>query len=266
VSEHKDRLLDELTELDKFIEISESIVKLTEERESLNRVITDMVITKDKCQYYLSSMPQLEKAIAVSSKTIAEIEENITLARFKALEYENLLNERTLLEEKFDEMEILRETLSSTKGLPLLFMKLYMEDIKVRVNDLLAVVYDGDLEIDDFKIDDKEFNIPYTKRGMTVSDIRICSQGERSFISVALSFALMKQSVDKYNVLLLDEIDATLDMRNRRLFIDILERQLDMINARQCFMITHNDMFDNHPVSIIYTNKKEEGSNIIQIR
>ena len=245
-----------LSELREHIVLNDEFSVMNKKIMSLIDDIYKMNAAKKECESLIKTIPSIEYDLRNRDKTIEELEESINQTKLKLMMFKELTKEREALLDKFDEMEILRETLSSTKGLPLLFMKLYMEDIRTKVNTLLKIVYDGELEIGNFRIDDREFNIPYTKRGMEVSDVRMSSQGERSFISVALSFALIKQSLEKYNVLLLDEIDATLDTNNRRLFIDILEKQLDMIGAEQCFMISHNDMFDNYPVSLIFTTKE----------
>jgi DNA repair exonuclease SbcCD ATPase subunit len=110
------------------------------------------------------------------------------------------------------------------------------------------------LEIDDFVINEDEFRIPYIKKGVRVHDAIRCSQGERTFISLAISFALIVQSLRDYNIMLLDEIDSTLDTSYRTTFIGILETLLDVINCEQTFLITHNNMFDNYPVDIIMTS------------
>src|SRR5699024_7276501 len=122
------------------------------------------------------------------------------------------------------------------------------------VNNLLERIYGDDFKIDNFEITSTDFNIPYIKNGVRINDVVYASQGERSFLSIALSFALLTQSVKRYNIPLLDEIDATLDMKNRRLFLNILEEQIDVIDAEQVFLITHNNMFDDYPVDIIMTS------------
>ena len=131
------------------------------------------------------------------------------------------------------------------------------------MNELLSSVYSGDFEIDDFDINANEFNIPYIKNNIRVNDVSFASQGEQSFLSLALSFALISQSIKDYNILLLDEIDSTLDTKNRAMFLNILEKQMDIINAEQVFLITHNNAFDNYPVDIVLTghNKLENYQN-----
>lgn len=167
--------------------------------------------------------------------------------------YDELIEERDTLNDKFEEVAITREALSSTKGAPLLYIQLYLQSTTMFVNDILSTVYD-DFEIDGFDISDTEFNIPYVKNGVRINDVSHASQGERSFLSLALSFALIHKSIQDYNIMLLDEIDSTLDTRNRAIFLNILMDMLDLIESEQTFLITHNNMFDSQPVDIIMTS------------
>ena len=91
----------------------------------------------------------------------------------------------------------------------------------------------------------------FYNKGVRLPDVKYASQGEISFLSIALSFALSSQALAKYNIMLLDEIDGPLDTRNREKFIRILERQIDRIDSEQNFLITHNSMFSSYPVDII---------------
>ena len=58
--------------------------------------------------------------------------------------------------------------------------------------------------------------------------------------------------------ILLDEIDSTLDTRNRAMFLNILEKQMESINSEQVFLITHNNVFENFPVDLIVTTKNKD--------
>ena len=84
-----------------------------------------------------------------------------------------------------------------------------------------------------------------------IDDIRYASQGEQSFFSIALSFALAYQSMSTYNIMLLDELDSVLDEKNRSGFIAVIEKLIDMIGAEQIFIISHNNMFSMYPVDNI---------------
>lgn len=224
----------------------EAVMKDSEYKSSINEVRT----LREQISSLASEIDRLVDSIKITTDTIYQLQH-------KLQNYEELMEQSELLTEKYEELNIIRESLSSTKGIPLLFMQLYLKNTRILANHLLENVFDGDLEISEFVINEKEFKIPYTRHGIEVSDVAFASQGESSFLSLALSFALMQQSLKSYNVMLLDEIDAALDMKNRNIFISILEQQLEEIDCEQVFMITHNNVFDNYPVDILLTSAVE---------
>lgn len=183
--------------------------------------------------------------------------------QYKLREFKNLKADKEQLEAKYDKAGILKEALSNNKGIPLLFQQIYLKDVRIIVNELLDMVYGGQLSVEEFVINDKEFRIPYIKNGILINDVASSSQGEKSFITLALSFALIIKTIEDYNILLLDEIDATLDTRSRMLFINILEKFMDTNASEQVFVISHNNMFDSYPVDIIYTNNEHPSSDNI---
>lgn len=233
---------------------------IMDENEKDEKVLKDIQNDLDRYRSFSSKM----KAMVIQQETleadlnslnpiISHNENQITDLKFRLRELKSLTEERKVLEEKYDDIELIKESLSSREGIPLLFIKLYFNDSLSTINELLYSVFKGSLEITTFIINDKEFRIPYTKNGVNVHDAQYASQGERCFLALALSFALMGQSISDYNIMKLDEVDSTLDNVFRPLFISILESQLDYIKAEQAFLITHNNMFDNYPVDIIMT-------------
>lgn len=178
--------------------------------------------------------------------------------KYKLRDYDNLIKELNELNKQYDDIDIVRESLTNSKGIPLLFQKVYLNNIQIIANDLLNIIYNGTLSLDKFEINDSEFRIPYIKEGVIINDVSSASQGEEAFITVVMSFALIMQSIEKYNIMLLDEIDGPLDTRNRSIFLSILEKQIESINAEQVFIISHNDMFSGYHVDILDT--KNEGS------
>lgn len=206
-------------------------------------------------EYELDRLDAINKEIETINWELDKVKNEILELSYTLREFEALSKEQDILNDKYEDLSIIRESLSSNKGIPLLFIQLYLKNSKNYVNELLSVVYGDDFEIDDFEITSTEFNIPYIKNGIRVDDVVRASQGERSFLSLALSFALLNQSIKDYNILLLDEIDATLDQRKRGLFLNILEKQMEVIDAEQVFLITHNNMFDSYPVDVIMTSE-----------
>jgi DNA repair exonuclease SbcCD ATPase subunit len=136
-----------------------------------------------------------------------------------------------------------------------------LDDCVGIINELISMVFDDVIEIKEFNITDKEFFIPYYKNGIEISDVKTASQGERSIISLALSFALMRKGANKYNILLLDEIDGALYSKDREKFLMILTQQISAIKAEQVFLITHNNCFDGYPINIIMTTPEHVDNN-----
>lgn len=159
---------------------------------------------------------------------------------------------------KYDELSLLISSSSSKEGIPLLYIDMFMSDMKLIANNLLDIVYNGSLTIHKFDIRADKFDIPYIKEGRRVSDISIASQGEQAFLSIAISFAMVHHSLSEYNIMLLDEPDAALDIKKREKFIDIIEHQMEEIMAEQAFAISHNNKFYMYPVDIIYLKDDDE--------
>ncbi|MMZ42338.1 hypothetical protein D1872_38590 [compost metagenome] len=201
------------------------------------------------------SIQNIEMDIQRVDQELVSTEEQMNIILFRLEQFKILHQERAQLEDEFEDRNIIREALSSNKGIPLLYLQMYLRNTKSIVNRLLHKVYKGSLEIDDFVINDKEFRIPYIKNGITVEDVSMCSQGERAFIGIAISFALVSHSIDMYNIMRVDEVDGTLDESYRPAFIPVLEEQMDSIQGEQAFIITHNNMFDNYPVDVIRTDR-----------
>lgn len=155
----------------------------------------------------------------------------------------------------YDEMECVKNALSATKGgIPTIITKHYLADTESITNDLLNIAYDGEVQVEPFTITATEFSIPIYIKGYRLPDVKMASQGEVAFLSVALSFALISQSLRKtkrWDIMELDEVDGPLDQNNRRKFIEILENQIDRVGSNQNFLITHNDMFSHYPIDII---------------
>ena len=205
-------------------------------------------------QSYLENS-QLVKALSIElSKVKMEIDfiqDKIQSSKTTIIQYKDLQKDLTTYNNIFDELTLIKESLSSSKGIPLRYVKNYLGNTEEITNELLDIAFNGDIYIDKFKITQNEFTIPFYNKGKILSDVKLASQGETSFISIALAFALSSQTLSKYNIMLLDEIDSTLDIKFKEKFLKILENQIDRINAEQCFFITHGNMFSSYPVDVL---------------
>lgn len=260
-------------QLDEVKETINSLNKEIAEKEASVSDYEDMVVAMEHEDDVETEFNDLKSKLTLASQLSLQIREKTSILNdlqfrknkmskthqdneFRIENYKRYKKDLDELSSKFTDLEYLARALSSREGIPLIFIQAYLKDIKDIANQLLDVVYDGDLHLEDFEITADEFGIPYSTKGTTVKDVIYASQGERSFISLALSFALTYKSISKYNIMLLDEIDATLDISNREKFLHVLEMQIDMIHAEQVFVISHNDMFNAYPVDIVDTRNR----------
>lgn len=237
------------------------IIPLFTDLEKVRNVIKDSKLKYDDMKKDIEEIREKKDAIKEAEDKIDEIteqieplESDINKLKLNIERLKEYNNDKAELEDKLKIVTAIRDSLSPTKGIPLLFIDVYLEQTKLIANELIDIAYNGTFNIDDFIINEKEFRIRMNKEGGHIdddSDITDCSQGERALTSVALSMALIKQSLKRYNILCLDEIDSELDADNRRAFLSIIDSLMDELGIEQTFIITHNREFDTAPVDLV---------------
>lgn len=168
------------------------------------------------------------------------------------------------IEGQIQNLEYVKEALDPKKGIPLIFMNNYLNVISASTNELLNKAYNGDFKIA-FSVTPRDFLIKvYKSDGTVLNDISEASQGEIALTTIALSLAMMENLLKdcKYNILYLDEVDATLSLENRRIFLDLVNIQLEK-NIDQCFIISHSGEYYSYPIDLILfkgnsINKEDE--------
>lgn len=190
---------------------------------------------------------------------LRQIDENINRTRrdqkeleTKIHEYKRLVVEGKKLDEKFKELNIILESTSTKKGIPVIYMQKYLGKIQKMANNLLKLIYDDNLQLSKFEVTPDSFEVPYVKNGKKIPDVKYSSQSEIALVTMALSFALSNKATGNYNILLLDEIDSGLDQNNRMAFLKMLYMQMDLLHAEQVFIISQNlDQMINVPMDVI---------------
>ena len=203
---------------------------------------------------------KLDQLTAREEKLRSEIKEkqdrinqiNQTLDLIHSLE-----EEQADLFVKLNQRIAIQQAVSPVSGIPLEFINDFIKhDLIQMVNDILDTVYHGRLRLDGENtiIDDSDFIIPYIINGTWVRDISRASDGQKAILTLAFSISLIKMTGSRYNIMLLDEMDTTLDVGSKAIFIELLENYAKEINAWMIFLISHNSMFDGHPVNILLTS------------
>ena len=196
---------------------------------------------------------ELNKILTNKTSEKKTISENIISVSNAIHAYDNIKGKLDKLQNEFTPIETVQTALSTSKGIPLILMQLYLERTELIANELLALAYNGDFEIS-FKTSAKDFFIQVRSKENIKNDIKLASQGETSLTAISLSLALIEQSIGEYNILCLDEIDGPLDKKNREKFINILETQIEKLGIEQVFIISHNDAFDACEMNLILLN------------
>lgn len=178
------------------------------------------------------------------------IKHSVSLLKDYEMELEGYRN-------SYNKIETIKEYSSPNKGIQLLFIEIYMNKILSLSNDLLSLLFEGKFELQPFVINEKEFRIPCKGSGLLNDDISSMSASERCLISMIISFSLLFQASTKYNILCLDEIDSPLDSSNRLQFLNVLERQIEILQIEQTFMISHNSEVDMSDVDLIVLKSNE---------
>lgn len=249
------------TKISKFkqkIEILEDLKKLLDIRDS-----SEVIMNENQENYFntesmleeIANIEELNKGILNKIKfkknDIANLQIELDGWKLKESKYHEYQERKANLEENFENIEFVKNALDPMKGIPIFFTKNYLEETTRITNELLDVAYKGKFRIK-FQLDDKNFFIQVlTNTGDIKNDITEASQGEIALSTISLSLSMIEQSMTRYNIILLDEIDATLDAANRINFIDMIEMQIEKLGMEQVFIISHNNQFDTYPVDLI---------------
>ena len=241
----------DMSDLNTKLDYYNDILLVTEKHEEIDKRIDEIdsilsLLSENKIMY--------KKYNDLSSECSKDIEKLTSIyneMNYNLIQYNNMIKELNKLKSIYQDLIMLKNAYSTKSGIPLNYIEMYLSDTKELANEMLDIVYGGDIEIKDFELSESEFNIPFYNKGIEISDIRYASQGESSFLSIAISFALSYQNLTDYNIALLDEADSNLDLGKRMKFIDVIEHFIDIIKGEQMFIITHNDMFSQYPVDVI---------------
>ena len=268
IIDHKQRL----DEINSLISILRKISELNSSKqnyESQLRLVSDNI---EKISKEIDNINKYEGALkGVNSELIpvTQMRDNFTFSLTKLEEYKQELQE---YQDKYNLIELLKKYSSPTKGgIQTIFMQLYMDKTLSLANQLLGMLFNGDIELLPYIINENEFRIP-TRSNITnlvTDDVSNCSTSEKSMIAMILSFALAFHGSQTYNIVRLDEVDGGLDQANRAIFPIILDSIIQMLQIEQCFIISHSSESDMSDVDVIsltpVSNETIKGNVIFQL-
>lgn len=190
------------------------------------------------------------KVVEAKLRPLTQERDHYKHQEMKIKEYKT---EKEILEENLNLLSIIRDALSTNKGIPVSILNMYVDEIRQSANTLLSETFDGQLYLHKFLINEKEFTIPYQHNGEISDDISRASSSERSFISTCLSMAIIEQIISAYGILNLDEVDAAMSNSNKMIYCHILMKQARRIGINQIYIITHSyEFYEAYQDSIAY--------------
>lgn len=231
------------------------IFKVREQNNSLlvanQKKMTDISISLERCSVLNEEIAKLSGSLVPLMKERDKLVHSVQMM-------DDYQKERAELEANYEYIETIKYYSSPTTGIQLVFMELYMGKIIALANELLGLLFGGSYVIQPFVINESEFRIPCLGSGYINDDISSMSSSQIGMISMILSFALLHHSSTKYNIIKLDEIDGPLDYNNRTLFVDVLNRIMDIMGTEQCIMISHNTEFQVEDSDVILLKHDED--------
>lgn len=219
---------------------------------------TELIDIKSKLEIHTSAIQDLKIQLDGVNINLGQVESEL---RTLGNERDKLKHQLTLLDEyrndlityndKYVKLEKIRYYSSPSTGIQTLFIEIYMNKIIMVANELLSLLFDGEFSLQPFIVNESEFRIPCIGDGLMHDDISSMSTAQKCMISMILSFSLLQQSATNYNIISLDEIDGGLDIVNRGLFINLLDRLMNMLKCEQCFIVSHNDELSTTAADLI---------------
>ena len=244
-----------VTELETFInELEPMVNKLSTyieikipELEMVMNQIQELKNSKESLRQRVMQIEEINKDLESSSNIVDQINAryNDILKQRDILSYNKIMIEKYLEEladykSKYEKLETIRYYVSPTTGIQTVFMGAYMNNIILKANELLSLIFNGQFVIQPFVINESEFRIPCLGSGILNDDISSMSTSQICMISMIISFAMLANADTDYNILKLDEIDGGLDPDNRSQFISLLNSLIQIVDCEQCFLISHN--------------------------
>lgn len=224
-------------------------------RQSRSNYITEFEKIKSNIQKIKESvnfLSSLNSDIAKIDAELKPLKNDLDKFKYNMQMYIEYTKELDTYKVKYDKIETIKRYSSpSQEGIQLLFIEMYMGQTIQLANQMLSQLFDGNLSLYQYIINENEFRIPCIGENLPVDDISSLSTSQKCMVSMIISFALLKQASPKYNITKLDEIDGGLDTYNRRNFIPTLEYMNDMMDVEQSIIISHNSEIDYSKCDII---------------
>ena len=229
----------------KFEEVSVELNEITNKIESMEKNTVLIKDLTDKLNRRASELSALQNTdLPAISKAI---EEN----KYRMVLFDQYTRDSQEYAAKYNEVQMIKKY-TSIHGIQTVYMSVFMNSILNTTNTLLRLLFGGRFALQPFIINENEFNIPCAdSEGRVREDISLMSDSQLSMISMLISFVLLRNSSNRYNIIKLDEVDDNLDSMNRIQFSILIEQIMNDLGFDQCLIISHNNELDLSNTDIV---------------
>ena len=230
---------------EKFEKVSVELDEITNKIESMEKNTVLIKDLTDKLNRRASELSALQNTdLPAISKAI---EEN----KYRMVLFEQYTRDSQEYAAKYNEVQMIKKY-TSIHGIQTVYMSVFMNSILNTTNTLLRLLFGGRFALQPFIINENEFNIPCAdSEGRVREDISLMSDSQLSMISMLISFVLLRNSSNRYNIIKLDEVDDNLDSMNRIQFSILIEQIMNDLGFDQCLIISHNNELDLSNTDIV---------------
>ena len=245
------QIQDTLSILDSAINLLKTYNSLLDKKNDCQNKINTVQSNMDIITAAIDNINNLNQVLNNTYAEIKELSNDRDKIKYSLSVLEDYKAELKEYQEKYEVVETIKYYSSPSTGIQTLFIKLYMANTLNLANTLLSNLFEGELVLEPYIIDENNFRIPVINGGMYIDDISSCSTAQKSLIAMILSFTMLKQSSGVFNILRLDEIDGGLDTNNRIQFMTVLKELMNILSVDQLIMVSHNNELSTEDVDII---------------
>lgn len=261
-TEEKERELNNLDETKQIIE-----TEVEEFNKCVNLVLNQkqQILNLNKAKYLhtslTNSLRDLENQKILKEKEYNELESEREQLKTDYINKQQLEKIRNKALEELNRYKALMEIWSPKVGYPAWEIEDFLYRLKEETNEDLNALWFSNLTVEDFEIGQNMFSIIVRSNETLIPDASELSESERATLALAISFAIIEMNLSskKYNITRLDEQDGMLDGIRRKAFLSTIETMINRMNCQTCFIVTHNNEFENTNADVILlTNPNDE--------
>ena len=241
-----------LESINKIIELRDTKQSLQNTKEELFKEYQSIKSNLEQIKIYLDRINSDSDCINRIENDLQPISEQKKVIDHSLISLDQYCEEYNMYKEKYDIINKLKKYSSpSSEGIQTLFINTYMSKTLSLCNELLSMLFNGEYKLCDYVINSQEFRMPFIGSGMEVDDISSGSSSQVAMMGMIVNFVLLFQASTKYNIVCIDELDEVLDTYNRIMYIQVLNKVIDILGLDQCIIISHSSEVDRSNMDVI---------------